>query len=354
MLQAGVLRRPPRAPQPAAARRRPGLRAAGAGEPGPAQRSHQGQPGHAPQALLAAGELVGVFPEGFKGIGKPFSERYQLQRFGRGGFVRTAISAGVPIVPCAIVGAEEIYPMIGNAARAARLLRLPYFPVTPLFPWLGPLGAVPLPSNWIIEFCDPVPTAAAGRAAAARPDDEARSTTLAGAGQRTPIQERLDALGGRARARRCGQLAGPRGAAERPAAAAPGPPRPPPTTAPAAATGSAIIVTRRPDRKSCTGQPRSRACAPQLGVRVHRVRVADEAEHRQVVGRVAVGAGPGQVQVLALGQRLGWRPPWPRRAAARRPAARCRRRPPTRRRCRAPRSGRAGGPGCWPAPPGWR
>jgi 1-acyl-sn-glycerol-3-phosphate acyltransferase len=109
-------------------------------------------------ALLAAGELVGVFPEGFKGIGKPFSQRYQLQRFGRGGFARTAVGAGVPIIPCAIVGAEEIYPMIANSPQLARLLRVPYFPITPLFPWLGPLGAVPLPSNWIIEFGEPVPT----------------------------------------------------------------------------------------------------------------------------------------------------------------------------------------------------
>lgn len=108
--------------------------------------------------LLSAGELVGVFPEGFKGIGKPFSERYRLQRFGRGGFARTALLAGVPIIPCAIVGAEEIYPMIGNAESVAKALRLPYFPVTPLFPWLGPLGVVPLPSNWIIEFSAPVPT----------------------------------------------------------------------------------------------------------------------------------------------------------------------------------------------------
>ncbi len=114
-------------------------------------------PGEADR-LLAAGELVGVFPEGFKGIGKPFSERYRLQRFGRGGFAVTAMHARVPIIPCAIVGAEEIYPMIGNSAPVARLLGLPYFPVTPLFPWLGPVGAVPLPSNWIIEFCDPVPT----------------------------------------------------------------------------------------------------------------------------------------------------------------------------------------------------
>jgi 1-acyl-sn-glycerol-3-phosphate acyltransferase len=114
-------------------------------------------PGEA-HRLLSAGELVGTFPEGYNGIGKPFSERYRLQRFGRGGFAATAMRAGAPIIPCAIVGAEEIYPMVGSSPRAARLLRLPYFPLTPLFPWLGPVGAVPLPSNWIIEFCDPVPT----------------------------------------------------------------------------------------------------------------------------------------------------------------------------------------------------
>jgi 1-acyl-sn-glycerol-3-phosphate acyltransferase len=108
--------------------------------------------------VLAEGELVGVFPEGFKGLGKPFSERYRMQRFGRGGFAATARRAGVPIIPCAIVGAEEIYPLIGNSQWAARLLHLPYFPVTPLFPWLGPVGAIPLPSNWIIEFCPPVRT----------------------------------------------------------------------------------------------------------------------------------------------------------------------------------------------------
>jgi 1-acyl-sn-glycerol-3-phosphate acyltransferase len=118
--------------------------------------------------VLAAGHLVGVFPEGFKGIGKPFKERYQLQRFGRGGFAATARRAGVPIIPCAIVGAEEIYPMIGNARAVARLLKLPYFPVTPLFPWFGPVGAVPLPSNWIIEFCPPVPTDSANGASGDR------------------------------------------------------------------------------------------------------------------------------------------------------------------------------------------
>ena len=140
--------------------------------------------------LLAAGELVGVFPEGFKGIGKPFSERYQLQRFGRNGFAATAIRAGVPIIPCAIVGAEEIYPMIGNAGSLARILGLPYFPVTPLFPWLGPLGAIPLPSNWIIEFCPPVPTAEYAAAGSARP----AAVTELGGKVRDTIQQRLDQL----------------------------------------------------------------------------------------------------------------------------------------------------------------
>jgi 1-acyl-sn-glycerol-3-phosphate acyltransferase len=140
--------------------------------------------------LLAAGELVGVFPEGFKGIGKPFSERYQLQRFGRNGFAATAIRAGVPIIPCAIVGAEEIYPMIGNAGSLARILGLPYFPVTPLFPWLGPLGAIPLPSNWIIEFCPPVPTGEYAAAGSARP----AAVNELGSKVRDIIQQRIDQL----------------------------------------------------------------------------------------------------------------------------------------------------------------
>ncbi|WP_077801050.1 lysophospholipid acyltransferase family protein [Streptomyces sp. JHA26] len=110
------------------------------------------------ERLLAQGELVGVMPEGFKGIGKPFGERYKLQRFGRGGFVSTALRQGTPIVPCSIVGAEEIYPMIGNAKTLARLLGFPYFPLTPTFPWLGPLGAVPLPTKWTIQFGEPIPT----------------------------------------------------------------------------------------------------------------------------------------------------------------------------------------------------
>ncbi|MFG2087891.1 MULTISPECIES: lysophospholipid acyltransferase family protein [unclassified Spirillospora] len=106
--------------------------------------------------LLGKGELVGVFPEGFKGVGKPFSDRYKLQRFGRGGFVGTALRSGVPIVPCAIVGAEEIYPKIADLRPLARLLGLPYFPVTPTFPLLGPAGLVPLPSKWMIQFGEPM------------------------------------------------------------------------------------------------------------------------------------------------------------------------------------------------------
>ncbi|MET7489546.1 lysophospholipid acyltransferase family protein [Streptomyces sp. NPDC005538] len=110
------------------------------------------------ERLLGRGELVGVMPEGFKGIGKPFSERYKLQRFGRGGFVSTALRQGAPIIPCSIVGAEEIYPMIGNSKTLARVLGFPYFPITPTFPWLGPLGAIPLPTKWTIQFGEPIPT----------------------------------------------------------------------------------------------------------------------------------------------------------------------------------------------------
>jgi 1-acyl-sn-glycerol-3-phosphate acyltransferase len=110
------------------------------------------------ERLLGSGELVGVFPEGFKGVGKPFRDRYKLQRFGRGGFVGAALRTGTPIIPASIVGAEEIYPMLGNIKPLARLLGIPYFPVTPTFPLLGPLGLVPLPSKWLIAFGEPIDT----------------------------------------------------------------------------------------------------------------------------------------------------------------------------------------------------
>lgn len=112
--------------------------------------------------LLEQDELVMVFPEGIKGAGKPYSERYRLQRFGRGGFVEIALRSGAPIVPLAVVGSEEIYPKVGELPALARVLGTPYFPVTPTFPWLGPLGLVPLPSRWRIEFLDPIDTRAYG------------------------------------------------------------------------------------------------------------------------------------------------------------------------------------------------
>ncbi len=109
--------------------------------------------------LLAAGELTAVFPEGYKGLGKRFKDRYKLQRFGRGGFVSAALSTKAPIVPCSIVGSEEIYPMLADVKLLARLLGVPYFPITPLFPLAGPAGLVPLPSKWRIAFGKPIQTA---------------------------------------------------------------------------------------------------------------------------------------------------------------------------------------------------
>ena len=119
--------------------------------------------------LLTSGELVGVWPEGFKGIGKLYRDRYKLQRFGRGGFVAVALRSQVPIIPVAIIGAEEIYPMMANVQFLARLFGFPYFPITAQFPLLGPLGLLPLPSKWIIEFGEPIDTTGYGPEAADDP-----------------------------------------------------------------------------------------------------------------------------------------------------------------------------------------
>jgi 1-acyl-sn-glycerol-3-phosphate acyltransferase len=108
--------------------------------------------------LLTSGELVLVFPEGIKGTGKPWSERYRLRRFGRGGFVEAAIRAGAPIVPISVVGSEELYPMLADVRPLAQLTGFPYFPITPTWPWLGPLGLIPLPSKWRIQFHPPIRT----------------------------------------------------------------------------------------------------------------------------------------------------------------------------------------------------
>ena len=121
---------------------------------------------HNATRLLGQDELVMVFPEGVKGTGKPFAERYRLQRFGRGGFVEIALRTGAPIVPAAVVGSEEIYPKIGDSPALARAVGAPFVPVTPTFPWLGPLGLIPLPSRWRIEFCEPIEVAGLGPGAA--------------------------------------------------------------------------------------------------------------------------------------------------------------------------------------------
>jgi len=124
---------------------------------------------HNAARLLEQDEVVMVFPEGVKGTGKQFSERYRLQRFGRGGFVEVALRTGSPIVPVAVVGSEEIYPKLGNARPVARAVGAPFVPITPTFPWLGPLGLVPLPSKWRIEFCEPIDLSAHGPDAADDP-----------------------------------------------------------------------------------------------------------------------------------------------------------------------------------------
>jgi 1-acyl-sn-glycerol-3-phosphate acyltransferase len=104
--------------------------------------------------LLAGGSPVIAFPEGQKGAFKPFRDRYRLQRFGRGGFVSLAIRHRVAVVPTAVVGAEEAHPLLFHPKFLSRLLGAP-LPVTATFPHLGPLGLVPLPSQWVIAFGEP-------------------------------------------------------------------------------------------------------------------------------------------------------------------------------------------------------
>lgn len=116
--------------------------------------------------LLEEDQLVAVFPEGYKGVGKLFKERYRLARFGRGGFVRMALRSQAPIIPVAVVGAEETYISLYKSPTIARLIGFPYFPISPTFPWLGLLGFVPLPTKWYIDFGEPIPTSQYGPDAA--------------------------------------------------------------------------------------------------------------------------------------------------------------------------------------------
>ena len=108
------------------------------------------------ERLLEKELLVAAFPEGVQGIKKLYRERYRLQRFGRGGYIRLALRMQAPLIPCAIVGAEETNPLLYRIEYLAGLVGLPYIPVTPTFPLLGPLGLLPAPSRWRIHFGEPV------------------------------------------------------------------------------------------------------------------------------------------------------------------------------------------------------
>ncbi len=108
------------------------------------------------ERLLQQERLVAVFPEGAKGTGRLFRERYRLQRFGRGGFVRLCLRTRTPIIPCAIVGAEESMPMLHRLEYLTNLLGVPYIPITPTFPLLGPVGLIPAPTKWSFLFGDPI------------------------------------------------------------------------------------------------------------------------------------------------------------------------------------------------------
>jgi 1-acyl-sn-glycerol-3-phosphate acyltransferase len=112
-------------------------------------------------ALLRAGEVVLLFPEGVPGVAKPFGDRYQLRAFSAG-FARLALALDVPVVPVAVVGAEEIYPLVARAEGVGRFVGAPYLPITPFFPLLGLLGALPLPTKWFIRFGKPLRLAPAG------------------------------------------------------------------------------------------------------------------------------------------------------------------------------------------------
>jgi len=121
------------------------------------------------ERLLANEQLVAVFPEGVKGIGKLFAQRYRLQRFGRGGFIKLCLRTGTPIVPVAVTGAEETNPLLFKIEHLSKALGVPYVPVTPTFPLLGPLGLLPAPTKWTIQFGEPLDLSSHGPSAA---DDE--------------------------------------------------------------------------------------------------------------------------------------------------------------------------------------
>ncbi len=105
--------------------------------------------------LLRRGENVVIFPEGVSGVAKPFSDRYRLRAFSPG-FARLALALDVPVVPVAVIGAEEIYPLVGRAEGVGKMFGMPYVPITPFFPVLGLLGTLPLPTKWYMKFGKPI------------------------------------------------------------------------------------------------------------------------------------------------------------------------------------------------------
>lgn len=116
------------------------------------------------ERLLNHDQLVAVYPEGVKGLGKYYKHRYQLERFGRGGFITLCIRTRAPVIPVSVVGAEETAPIIAKSTFLAKLLRVPYFPITVTFPWLGALGLIPLPTKWTIDFGEAMDVTNGGRA----------------------------------------------------------------------------------------------------------------------------------------------------------------------------------------------
>jgi len=142
-------------------------------------------------ALLRLGELVLLFPEGVPGVAKTFADRYRLRQFSSG-FVRLALALDVPVVPVAVVGAEEIYPVVGRAESVGRMLGVPYVPLTPFFPLLGLLGTIPLPTKWFIRFGKPLRLSV--------PDGEAR--TQRARAEAAKVRRKVQAMVTRLRRRR--------------------------------------------------------------------------------------------------------------------------------------------------------
>ncbi len=144
-------------------------------------------PANVQRLLYDEEQLVLVFPEGRKGTEKLFKDRYRLRRFGRGGFVEAAMRARAPIVPIAVLGAEEAMPTFAQVGLLKRLTGLIYFPITPLFPHFGLLGVAYLPAKFRIRFLEPIPTDGWGE----RPWDDKGLVQTVAEDVRARIQDEL-------------------------------------------------------------------------------------------------------------------------------------------------------------------